>query len=114
MLRHGTWSQTAELTASDAAQDDTFGSSVALSASGSTALVGAYGHHRDAGAAYVFTLRDGTWSQTAELTARHGAVNDNFGSWVALSAPGSTALSGAPGRNTDAGAAYVLTGRGRA
>ena len=87
---------------------------MALSASGSTALVGASGHHGDAGAAYVFTLRDGTWSQTAELTASDAAPNDYFGSWVALSASGSTALAGAPGRNTDAGAAYVLTGRGRA
>ena len=39
-LRGGTWSQTGELTASDAASGDLFGWSVALSALGTTALVG--------------------------------------------------------------------------
>ena len=37
----GGWSQTAELTASDAGQFDSFGSSVAVSALGTTALAGA-------------------------------------------------------------------------
>ncbi len=104
-LRRGTWSQTAELTG---APGDSFGSSVALSARGSTALVGAPGGHSGAGAAYAFTLRHGTWSQTAELTASDGALNDVFGSSVALSASGSTALAGAP-LHSDAGAAYVFT-----
>jgi hypothetical protein len=56
-VRSGTtWTQQAELTASDGAEDDNFGSSVALS--GGTALVGAPNHKSagrpEAGAAYVF------------------------------------------------------------
>jgi hypothetical protein len=108
-LRRGTWSRTAVLTAPGGAQFDDFGSSVALSASGSTALVGAPGRHKDTGAAYVFTLRRGTWSRTAVLTASGGARLDLFGFSVALSALGSTALAGAIGRHAEAGAAYVFT-----
>ncbi len=107
-LRRGTWSRTAELTASDSAADDDFGWAVALSAGGRTALVGAPGHNSYAGAGYVFTLRRGTWSQTAELTASHPAAHDFFGRSVALSAEGRTALVGAVAHNLGAGAAYVF------
>ena len=104
--------QQAELTASDRAAGNQFGESVAVSAAGTTALVGANQRHSGAGAVYVFTLRGGTWSQTAELTATHGAPNDGFGWAVALSARGSTALVGATGHNTLTGAAYVFRLRG--
>jgi FG-GAP repeat len=110
--RGGTWSRTAELTASGTAAEDDFGSSVALSAGGSTALVGAPGRNSYAGAVYVFTLRGGTWSQAGELTASDAAAHDQFGASVALSAGASTALVGAPGHNSLAGAGYVFTLRG--
>ncbi len=91
----GTWSQQAELTASDGAAHDYFGRSVAVS--GSTAMVGAFAHsvgsNNAQGAAYVFVESDGTWSQQAELTASDGAANDGFGESVAVS--GSTAVVGA-------------------
>jgi hypothetical protein len=51
--RSGTsWSQQAKLTASDGASGDSFGYSVAIS--GSTAVIGAYGHNNATGAGYVF------------------------------------------------------------
>jgi hypothetical protein len=103
----------AELTGAGLAQQDHFGNSVALSASGSTALVGASSQSVSGvfqgGASYVFTLRDGIWSQAARLTVSHPAATDDFGSSVALSADG-TALVGAFGRNPG-GAAYVFTPR---
>ena len=109
------YTQTGELTASDAAQYNGFGYSVALSALGTTALIGA-GNSSDTapytGAAYVFTLRGSTWSQTGELTASDIAPDDIFGYSVALSALGTTALIGSPGfpfRTPYAGAAYVFT-----
>jgi FG-GAP repeat len=49
----GVWSQEAELTASDAAPDAVFGSSVALS--GTTALIGAENADGGRGEAYIFT-----------------------------------------------------------
>ena len=63
-----TWTQQAQLTASDGAADDDFGYSVALS--GDTALVGAYvddvGANTDQGSAYVFTRSGTTWTQQAQ------------------------------------------------
>ena len=110
---NGVWSQMAELTASDGAGDDLFGWSVALN--GATALVGALYHqvgsNNQQGAAYVYTEANGTWSQTAELTASDGAAYDHFGYSVAVSGP--TALVGAlyhqVGSNAHQGAAYVYT-----
>ncbi len=111
--RFGTWSQAAELTPSDGADSDNFGNSVALSAEGNEALVGALNHDAAVGAAYLFTLRFRTWSQAAELTASDAASGDVFGFSVALSAAGNEALVGAPGHDGRLGAAYVFTPRFR-
>ncbi len=113
-LTGGAWSQTAKLTASDGAAYNNFGWSVALSGTGTTALVGAYvGGNIAQGTAYVYTLTNGTWSQTQELTASNGTTNAYFGSWVTLSSTGTTALVGAPGTTVgttaNQGAAYVYT-----
>jgi hypothetical protein len=100
----------AKLTADDAAADDRFGYSVAIS--GDTAVIGAYNDDDSgdsSGSAYVF-VRDGTtWSQQAKLTASDAAAGDYFGYSVAIS--GDTAVIGAD-RNNDAGdlsgSAYVF------
>ncbi|KAK7237652.1 hypothetical protein SO694_00098076 [Aureococcus anophagefferens] len=107
-----TWSETAKLVASDAAEDDKFGFSVAVS--GDLVVVGAYGN-ADAGSysgsAYVFrTTNDGTtWSETAKLVASDAAEDDYFGFSVAVS--GDLVVVGAWG-NADAGdesgSAYVF------
>ena len=112
----GSWSQQQELTASDGAESDYFGNSVALSSDGNTALVGAYAHtvngNRYQGAAYVFTNSAGSWSQQQELTASDGAGGDLFGNSVTLSSDGNTALAGAPyhtvNGNANQGAAYTF------
>jgi hypothetical protein len=102
-----TWTQRAELTASDAAANSFFGFSVAIA--GSTAVVGATGSNRT-GAAYVFTGSGSTWTQQAKLTATRGIAGDEFGFSVALS--GITAAVGAINNNAGAGAAYVFTRSG--
>jgi hypothetical protein len=110
-LSGGTWSQTAELTASDGAANDQFGTNVAIS--GNTIVVGASNHtvsgHSYQGAAYVFSLSGGTWSQTAELIASDGAASDYFGASVSIS--GSVVAVGAYGHtvsgHADQGAVYV-------
>ncbi len=113
----GTWSQQAELTASDGEASDYFGISVAVS--GSTAVVGAPNHqvgsNQYQGAAYVFVQSGGTWSQQAELTATDGAAEDTLGSSVAL--VGNTALVGAPAYppghgSGEPGSAYVFVESG--
>jgi hypothetical protein len=107
-VRSGTtWSQQAELTASDGGAFDGFGYSVAVSAS--NAVVGAYGHNSSAGAAYVFVRSGTTWSQQ-ELTASDGASGDLFGYSVAISAY--TVLVGACCKSSSTGAAYVFVPSG--
>jgi len=92
------------------------GQSVALSADGNTALVGAsadgtYTEYR--GAAFVFTRSGSTWTQQgAKLTGGGESGGAWFGESVALSADGNTALIGGPSDNAAAGAAWVFTRSG--
>lgn len=108
------WTQQAELTSSDGAYKDFFGSAVAIS--GNTIVAGAdgktVGSNASQGAAYVFTLNGTTWTQQAELIAQDGAAGDTFGFATAIS--GSAAVIGLPygktvGGDTGEGVAYVFT-----
>lgn len=115
---NNTWSQQAQLIANDAANNDAFGWSVAIS--GDTAVVGAYnddiGSNGDQGSAYVFVRSGSTWSQQAKLTASDGATNDWFGYSVAAS--GEMVVVGVPLNDgnsiTNSGAAYVFVRSGTA
>jgi hypothetical protein len=104
--------QQQKLTASDAANFDNSGYSVALSSDGNTALVGACNKNSGSGAAYVFTRSDAIWTQQQELTASDAAYFDNLGCSVALSGDGNAALVGAYNKNSASGAAYVFTRSG--
>jgi hypothetical protein len=103
------WRQTAELTASDSADGDYFGWSVAITAGGTNVVIGAPGHDSQTGAAYAFSRTWSGWRQATELTAGDGAAGDFFGNSVAITPDGGTALIGAPYRRTYTGAAYVFT-----
>ena len=102
---------TAKLTASDAAADDHFGWSVAVD--GDNVVVGAYGNDdngSDSGSVYLFTKPSGGWAtatETVKLTAPDGAADDNFGDSVA--AGGGRVIVGAPGDESETGAAYVFS-----
>jgi IPT/TIG domain-containing protein/FG-GAP repeat protein len=86
-----------------------FGRSVALSADGDTAIVGAPGDAGYKGAAWVFTRAGASWSEQAKLLAGgEGGVAD-FGLSVALSGDGRTALIGGPADGGGVGAAWVFT-----
>jgi hypothetical protein len=123
--------QQAKLTATNDVPErlDGFGTSVALSSDGSTALIGApYNWVRtgdfltDAGAAYAFVRNGSTWSQQAELVAHDRAIQEDFGLSVALSGDGATALIGDPLKVVnypgaplvETGAAYVFVHSGTA
>jgi hypothetical protein len=122
--------------AANADPGDTLGSSVALSADGSTLAVGApeeassatgtAGDPGDntakgAGAVYVFVRRGETWKPEAYIKASNTGANDQFGASVALSADGSTLAVGATEEDSgdprdpandaavNAGAVYVFT-----
>jgi len=105
----GTWSETVKLTARDGVEGDFFGVSVALSADGNTALVGAYSAHGRTGAAYVFAqVNGGGWLQRSQLLAADGRAGESFGSAVALNADGTLAAVGAPNAG-DMGVTYLFS-----
>lgn len=114
-VRNGsTWSEQAKLTASDAASNDQFGYSVAISGNGIMALVGANAEDEggsDAGAAYVFRRSGSAWIEVNKLIPSDAAQNDFFGRTASLNADGSYALVGADGdddNGDDSGSAYVF------
>ncbi len=101
------------------------GSSVALSANGSVALVGAPGQGPDTtlpGYAVQFSEPAGGWSSTPTLssgtviTSSDGAAYDLFGQSVSLTSDGNTAVVGAPGHADSgllaAGATYTFASNG--
>jgi VCBS repeat-containing protein len=104
------WSETAKLTASDGATDDSFGVSVSLSED--RALIGAYrddDNGTDSGSAYIFDLIGTNWIETAKLAPGDGAADDSFGRSVSLA--GDRALVGAyleDGMGFASGSAYVF------
>ena len=141
----GAWSQQAYVKASNGETQDSFGVQVALSDDGGTLLVGmldedckatginAPGCENDwmddlsMGAAYVFVRSGTSWSQQAFLKPSNTGSNDWFGSRLAISGDGNTAVIGAAledsgargidGRQGDesaseAGAVYVFTRTG--
>jgi hypothetical protein len=114
-VRSGTsWIQQAKLTADDAAANDSFGITVALS--GDTALIGAKFDDNvasDAGAAYIFVRTGTSWAQQAKLVASDAAAADQLGASVALE--GDTAVVGTiedDDHGDRSGSAYVFVRSG--
>ncbi len=103
-----------------------FGASVALSADGEVALVGAPGDLEEEGAAWIYTRSGSTWHQAGTrfqdsecVWCRTGVEGNEpesgeirYGISVALSASGETAIIGAPGQEETEGAAIILTRSG--
>jgi len=92
------------------------GWSVAVSADGNTAILGGPADGTGIGAAWVYTRSGSTWTQQQKLIASDGAAGAAFGTSVALSADGNTAIVGGPGQNvggtSGAGTAWVFTRSG--
>ncbi|CAK0794427.1 unnamed protein product, partial [Prorocentrum cordatum] len=99
-----------KLVASDGAENDYFGVSVAVSSDGARVVVGAYGDDdvgSRSGSAYVL---DGTTGERLlKLVASDGAAFDGFGISVAVSSDGARVVVGAY-YDDDGGSAYVLDG----
>lgn len=136
------WTQQAYVKASNTDVSDLFGSSLDISADGSTLVVGAYkeqsntkginGDQSDnsangSGAVYVFSRDNGIWSQQAYIKASNTDIDDNFGMSVSISADGNTLALGASNEdsnsvgvngdqlnnlNKDSGAVYVFVREG--
>ena len=111
----GTLNESAKLLASDGAENDIFGYSVAIA--GDTIVVGATLSNDkgdDSGSAYVFVKPTGGWTGTlnesTKLIPTDGAAGARFGWNVAIE--GNTVVVGAfldDANGSDSGSAYVLT-----
>ncbi len=102
------WQQQAYIKASNAQAGDGFGSSIGLSADGTTLAVGApgeaswvadlddnsSGHDSDYGAVYIFTRSNGSWFQNAYLKPGNPSYRTSFGGVLSLSADGNTLAVG--------------------
>ena len=108
------WTQRQKITSTPRGVGAQFGNAVAIN--GGTMVVGARFDSTtasQAGAAYVFVLNNGTWTQQAVLLAPDGAALDKFGSSVAISED--TIVVGAYQDDTgfaDGGSAYVFVRSG--
>ncbi len=109
---NGIWTETAKLIEPIVNADDNFGFSVALD--GDRAIIGSPVYTTatgSKGAAFVFDLVDGSWQNTAMVTASDATSNDAFGEAVAVT--GTRAVVGARLADTlagtNAGAAYVYS-----
>ncbi|NOQ74022.1 MAG: T9SS type A sorting domain-containing protein [Crocinitomix sp.] len=110
----GVWSETAKITASDAAGADIFGYSLALD--GDRLAVGAYGDNdlgTNAGSAYVFDYSGGVWTEADKLLPSDGGAHDYFASTIDLD--GDIIVVGGlynDSEGTNAGSAYVFENSG--
>jgi hypothetical protein len=111
--RGSKWIEAAKLTGGGEIGSGQFGSSVGLSGDGKTVLIGGPYDNEDVGAAWVFKRSGSRWSQQGgKLTATDEICGGQFGSSVALSGDGSTAVIGGPNDRCQGfgrGAAWVFT-----
>lgn len=122
-LRSGTvWNAEATLSASDRVIGDLFGTSVAISQSGTRVIVGSnrakVAGASYSGAAYTFNRSGVTWAQQNKLTPSDVLAGAQFGSCVDMDNTGNKVVIGAPyktvGTYGGAGCAYVLKYNGTA
>jgi antibiotic biosynthesis monooxygenase (ABM) superfamily enzyme len=110
----GVWTQQgSKLVGIDATAIASQGTSVALSADGSTAIVGGRYDNYAAGAAWVYTRSGDVWTQQGnKLVGVNEVRQAGQGFSVALSGDGNTAIVGGPYDNSYTGAAWVYTRSG--
>jgi hypothetical protein len=111
---NGIWRQQEKLVGAGGIGLTDQGAGCALSADGNTAVVGGPGDGSGVGAVWVFTRRDGVWSQQGPKLVGTGAVGGALqGFFVDVSADGNTLIEGGFGDNptgsNGAGAAWVFT-----
>ena len=88
------------------------GYSVAVSADGSTAIVGGPYDNSSQGAAWIYTRSGNTWSQQGKLVGIGNTGPASQGYSVGISADGNTAIVGGANDNTSVGAVWVFTRSG--
>lgn len=95
-----TWTEAAKITTTTPVANGSFGTSVAINASGDKVVIGESGNNK----AYLFTGSGATWTLGKELSLPLPVSTDQFGSSVAIDSAGSTVAVGAVGKS----AVYVF------
>lgn len=102
----------AKLVGSDALGTSMQGS-VAISADGTTAVVGGSGDNESSGAIWIFVKSGESWVQQGpKLTGTGGLGAPELGTSVAISADGNTVAAGGSGDNDSIGATWIFTRSG--
>jgi hypothetical protein len=105
-----------KIQASDKANNDYFGSDVAIDSNNTVIAVGAGGESSNRGSVYIFTKSGGSWSQSAKLEPSSSTGVNYFGRSISISGDGNTLVIGAEGYDgsgtTDEGIAYIFTRSG--
>jgi hypothetical protein len=94
--------------AADSSDFGAFGIAVDLNADGTTAIVGAQQHNGNRGGAYIFSLVDGTWMKTADLTRSALQYGDSYGNAVAINGDGTWAAVAEVGWQQLSGRVFVF------
>ncbi|MBY0245629.1 MAG: putative Ig domain-containing protein, partial [Sphingobacteriaceae bacterium] len=96
-----------KLVGNNAVGNATQGRAVALSADGTTAIVGGTADDSNKGAAWIYVRTGSTWTQQDKLVGSDATVNAQQGFSVSISADGNTAIVGGFGDDGTKGAAWI-------
>lgn len=113
-----TWAYMQTLVASDGGSGDNFGMACSISKDGTVAAIcareydGVSDGTSNSGAVYTFSKSGETWTQTAIVESASPAVNEYFGTGVALSEDGTYMIVGAWGTNTFNGSVVLFSWNG--
>lgn len=96
------------LAARDVGGEAQLGADVAVSADGSTIVVGGPGERGNRGAVWIFTRSPSGWTQVAKLTGANAKGKARFGESVAISDDKATLLVGGPSDADGKGAVWLF------
>lgn len=107
----GVWTQQGnKLIGSGASGKAGQGRSVALSGDGNTLVVGGYKDNTNAGAVWIYSRSNGTWTQTGDKLVPTGAVGGAaVGTSVAINSNGTTLAVGGSSDDGQKGAVWIFT-----
>ena len=110
---NGVWKQQGNKLVGTGAVGNAWQGGVALSGDGNTLMLAGIADNSHAGAIWMYTRTDGTWTQQGNKLVGTGAIGSAQQGWsYALSADGNTAIEGGISDNGSEGAAWVFSRTG--
>ncbi len=103
------WYQQAQLKPSDMSGNAQFGSAVAISLNGNTAVVGGVGDSNGTGAVWIFNRVGNSWYQEGPKLVGTNNIDAYEGYAVSISGDGNTVMAGGFQDNNSLGAAWIFS-----